>query len=138
MYYNLHNGKFRDLSSVSGPGLMLPLSGRGLAMADLWNDGRQEAIVNNLSDRPMLLVNKANDQNRWLGLRLVGKQSNRSATGAKVTLNGTQAGLPRVWWTKCSPVRVQLQQLERSTAALRTGRRPKAERTRCSLAQWRD
>jgi hypothetical protein len=97
LYYNLHNGKFRDLSSVSGPGLTLPLSGRGLAIADLWNDGRLEAIVNNLSDRPMLLVNKANNQNHWLGLRLVGKQSNRSAIGARVTLRGTQAGLPRVW-----------------------------------------
>ena len=97
LYYNLHNGKFRDLSSVSGPGLTLPLSGRGLAIADLWNDGRLEAIVNNLSDRPMLLVNKASNQNHWLGLRLVGKQSNRSAIGARVTLHGTQAGLPRVW-----------------------------------------
>ena len=97
LYYNLHNGKFRDLSTVSGPGLTLPLSGRGLAIADLWNDGRLEAIVNNLSDRPMLLVNKANNQNHWLGLRLVGKQSNRSAIGARVTLHGTQAGLPRVW-----------------------------------------
>ena len=28
-------------------------------VADLWNDGRLEAVVNNLSDRPMLLVNQA-------------------------------------------------------------------------------
>ena len=45
----------------------------------------------------MLLVNKANNQNHWLGLCLVGNQSNRSAIGARVTLHGTQAGVARVW-----------------------------------------
>lgn len=97
LYSNLGNGKFRDLSKTSGPGLTEPLSGRGLAIADLWNDGRLSAIVNNLSDRPMLLVNEAKNKNHWLGLQLVGTQSNRSAIGAHVTLHGTAAGKQRVW-----------------------------------------
>ncbi len=87
LYYNLGNGKFKDLSKSSGPGLTEPLSGRGLAVADLWNDGRISAVVNNLSDRPMLLVNKARNANHWLGLRLTGTVSNRSAIGARVTLH---------------------------------------------------
>jgi hypothetical protein len=86
LYYNLGNGKFKDLSKVSGPGLTEPLSGRGLAIADLWNDGRLSAVVNNLSELPLVLVNEAANRNHWLGLKLVGTKSNRDAIGARVTL----------------------------------------------------
>jgi hypothetical protein len=94
LYYNLGTSrgsgpvKFRDLSKTSGPGLTEPLSGRGLAIADLFNDGRIEAVVNNLSDRPMLLVNLAENGNHWLGLQLVGTTSNRDAIGAHVDVHG--------------------------------------------------
>jgi len=93
LYYNLGNGKFKDISGSSGPALVEPCSSRGLATADLFNDGRVEAVINNLSDRPMLLVNLARNQNHWLGLRLIGTSSNRDAIGARVTLQGTK----RVW-----------------------------------------
>ena len=83
-------GKFKDVSKQSGPGLTEPMSSRGLAVGDLWNDGRLEAVVNNLSDRPMLLVNLAANANHWLGVRLVGTRSNRSAIGARVTLQGSK------------------------------------------------
>ncbi len=96
LYWNLGNGHFRDTSKTSGPGLLDPLSGRGLAIADLWNDGRLEAVVNNLSDRPMLLVNEAKGSNRWLGLRLL-ETHGRDALGARVILHGMQAGKPRIW-----------------------------------------
>lgn len=90
LYLNLGNGKFKDVSATSGPGLQMPQSGRGLAIADLWNDGRLSAIVNNLSDIPMLLVNHAKNANHWLGIKLVGTASNTSAIGARVTLTGSK------------------------------------------------
>jgi hypothetical protein len=93
LYYNLGNGKFKDISESSGPGLAEPRSSRGLAVADLFNDGRIEAVVNNLSDRPMLLVNLAKNQNHWLGVHLIGTSSNRDAIGARVTIQGTK----RTW-----------------------------------------
>ena len=88
LYRNLGNGKFKDISKESGPGILLPTPGRGLAIGDLWNDGRQEAVINNISDYPMLLVNLAANTNHWLCLRLVGKQSNRDGIGARVTVQG--------------------------------------------------
>ncbi|HEY4354569.1 MAG TPA: CRTAC1 family protein [Acidobacteriaceae bacterium] len=97
LYSNLRNGHFRDISATAGPGLTEPLSGRGLAIADLWNDGRLEAVVNNLSDRPLLLVNLAGNNNHWIGLQLRGTQSNRDAIGARVTLRGTAEGKERMW-----------------------------------------
>ena len=96
LYHNEANGKFRDISKASGPGLLEPLSSRGLAIADLWNDGRLEVVVNNLSDRPMLLVNEAKNGNHWIGLRLL-ESHGRDALGARVTLHGTQGGKSRVW-----------------------------------------
>ena len=64
-----------------------------LATADLFNDGRIDAVINNLSDDPMLLVNLARNQNHWLGLHLIGTVSNRDAIGARVTLHGAN----RIW-----------------------------------------
>lgn len=87
VYHNLANGKFQDVSKSSGPGITTPQSSRGLAIGDLWNDGRLEAVVNNISDKPMLLVNVAKNPNQWLGVRVVGTQSNRDGIGARVTLH---------------------------------------------------
>ncbi len=97
LYYNLGNGHFRDLSRTAGPGLIERMSGRGLAIGDLWNDGRLEAVINNLDDRPLLLVNEAKNANHWLGLRLVGTRSVRDAIGARVVLHGSSSGSQRVW-----------------------------------------
>ena len=93
LYYNLGNGKFKDLSKSSGPGLTEPRSGRGLAIGDLFNDGRLDAVVNNLSDTPMLLVNVAASNNHWLGVRLIGTTSNKDAIGSRVTIHGAK----RAW-----------------------------------------
>jgi hypothetical protein len=89
-YRNLGNGKFQDISAQSGPGITTPESSRGLAIADLWNDGREEAVVNNISDKPMLLVNVAKNSNHWIGIQLTGTQSNRDAIGARVTVRAAQ------------------------------------------------
>ena len=93
LYYNLGNGKFRDLSKVSGPGLTEPRSSRGLAIGDLFNDGRLEAVINNLSDRPMVLVNVAKNENHWIEFHLMGTTSNRDAIGARVILHSAK----RIW-----------------------------------------
>jgi len=50
-------------------------------------------VINNLSDKPMLLVNLAKNQNHWLGLHLIGTYSNRDAIGARVTLKSAK----RLW-----------------------------------------
>ena len=88
IYRNLGNGKFEDISKESGPGITEPAPSRGLAIGDLWNDGRMEAVINNISDHPMLLVNLAMNQNHWVGVRLIGTQSNRDGIGARVTVRG--------------------------------------------------
>ncbi len=86
LYRNLGNGKFTDISTSAGPGLTTPESSRGLATADLWNDGRVSAAINNMNAKPMLLVNRATNANHWLGVATVGTISNRDGIGARVSV----------------------------------------------------
>ncbi len=96
LYRNLGNGKFKDISKDSGPGITQPEPGRGLAIGDLWNDGRLEAVVNDVSDFPLLLVNLAKNDNHWLGIRLIGVASNRDGIGARIRVVGSTPS-PRSW-----------------------------------------
>ena len=72
LYWNLGNGKFRDLSGASGPGLTEPLSGRGLAIADLWNDGRPGGCRQQPQRPPDAARQRGQNSNHWLGLHLIG------------------------------------------------------------------
>jgi enediyne biosynthesis protein E4 len=86
LYWNAGNGKFKDVSQQCGPGCTEAQSSRGLAVGDLWNDGRMSAVVNNMSGQPMLLVNQSRNTNHWLGVITRGTQSNRDGIGAKVAV----------------------------------------------------
>ena len=84
-YYNLRDGTFANITGDAGPTLSENHSARGLALGDLFNDGRQEALVNNMNQKPSLYYNTAPVEN-WITLNLVGVKSNRAALGASVTL----------------------------------------------------
>ena len=84
-YYNLHDGTFANITAEAGSVLSEPHSGRGMALGDLFNDGHQEAVVNNMNERPSLYYNTLPVGN-WITLQLVGVKSNRAALGAAVTL----------------------------------------------------
>jgi hypothetical protein len=84
-YYNLHNGKFADITAQAGAVLNEMHSGRGMALSDLFNNGREDAIVNNMNEPPSLYYNTAPVGN-FISLQLVGVKSNRAALGAAVTL----------------------------------------------------
>ena len=85
LYRNLQNGHFEDVSGRSGPGFAELHSSRGAAVADLFNDGRLSVIVNELDEPPSLLVPEKRTPNHWLGVRLIGSNSNRDGIGALVT-----------------------------------------------------
>lgn len=56
-----------------------------MALGDLFNDGRVEALVNNMNESPSLYRNTGLVGN-FISLQLVGAKSNRAALGATVTL----------------------------------------------------
>jgi len=86
LYHNLGNGKFDDISATAGPGITTRSSSRGLAIGDLWNDGKLSAVVSNMNAPPSLLVNQVRSPNHWIGIRTVGTKSNRDGIGAALKL----------------------------------------------------
>jgi hypothetical protein len=84
VWHNAGGGKFR-LVSDPGPFFNTPHVARGAAFGDLDNDGDTDAIVCRLDAPPAVLLNESPPKG-WLGLKLVGTRSNRSAVGARVTL----------------------------------------------------
>ena len=86
LYHNLGNGKFADISADAGPGITTHASSRGLAVGDLWNDGKLSAVISNMNAPPSLLVNEAPSANHWLAIRTVGTKSNRDGIGARISV----------------------------------------------------
>jgi hypothetical protein len=84
-YYNLHDGTFANVTADAGRALNEVHSGRGLALGDLFNDGHEDALVNNMNEAPSLYYNTAPVGN-WVSLQLEGVKSNRAALGAVITL----------------------------------------------------
>jgi hypothetical protein len=84
LYRNLRAGSFEDVTAISGPALAGLHSSRGAAAADIYNDGRIAIAVNELHERPSLLLPDAPGPNHWIGIRLIGSRSNRDALGARV------------------------------------------------------
>src|SRR5207244_4378380 len=83
---NNRNRTFTDISAEAGSGLTTAAASRGLAIVDLWNDGRVSAVVSNMNAMPSLLVNQVRTPNHWIGIRTIGTKSNRDGIGARITL----------------------------------------------------
>ncbi len=86
LYHNNGDRTFSDISAQAGPGITAVHPGRGLAIGDLWNDGRISAVISNMNEPPSLLVNQIRSLNHWIGLKAVGTKSNRDGIGARVTV----------------------------------------------------
>jgi hypothetical protein len=84
LYHNKGNGTFEDISASAGPAITSAASGRGLAIGDLWNDGRISAVISNLNAPVSLLVNQERSSNHWIAFKTVGTKSNRDGIGAKI------------------------------------------------------
>jgi hypothetical protein len=95
LYHNNGNSTFTDISADAGPGITTASSSRGLAIGDLWNDGRLSAVISNMNAPPSLLVNDVRTSNHWIAFHLIGTsyatpsekyRSAHDAIGARITM----------------------------------------------------
>jgi hypothetical protein len=77
---------FVDVSAQSGSIFRQAWASRGLAIGDLDNDGRLDAVVTTNDGSVHVLHNETVTRNHWILLKLVGHNSNRDAIGAEVKL----------------------------------------------------
>jgi hypothetical protein len=84
LFYNQRNGTFKDISKLVGPAVQLPRVSRGVAVGDLFNDGRMEIVIENLKGAPTILQPQGGPSNHWIGFELAGSKGNRLALNARV------------------------------------------------------
>ena len=84
LFMNQHDGTFRNVSKLVGDALQVKQVSRGLAVGDLFNDGKMEAVVENLVGKPMILRPEGGPQNHWISFQLEGVKSNRLALNARI------------------------------------------------------
>jgi hypothetical protein len=81
---NQRNGTLKDISKLAGTAIQIPQVSRGMAIGDLFNDGKLEAVIENLHGQPMILRFVGGPQNHWISFQLEGVRSNRLALNARV------------------------------------------------------
>ena len=81
---NQHDGTFRNVSRRVGPAIETPRVSRGMAIGDLFNDGRLEAVIENLVGEPTILRPEHGPDNYWVSFTLEGTTCNRLALNARV------------------------------------------------------
>jgi len=84
LFLDQRDGTFQNISRRVGPALEIPQVSRGLAVGDLFNDGRMEAVVENLVGEPMILRPEGGPKNHWVSFQLEGVECNRLALNARV------------------------------------------------------
>jgi len=93
---NVDGKRFVDVSEVSGEVFQQHWVGRGLAIGDIDNDGRIDAVLSENGGPAHILMNETNTASHWVGFRLVGHKSNRDGIGAVIKVTGSKG--PQ-WYT---------------------------------------
>ncbi len=83
-YWNQHNYEFKEIAKEVGLGK--PGFSIGAAYADFDNDGDLDIIINNLGDTMSIYRNTTPKENHYLDIKLIGKEKNKSAIGARIEI----------------------------------------------------
>ena len=84
LFHNEGGERFTDVGPAGGPAFQENIVGRGAAFGDYDNDGAIDVLIVDDEGAPLLLHNEAPNRGTWLGIKLVGRRSNRDGIAARV------------------------------------------------------
>ncbi len=91
LFHNTRGTKFELMPAAEGTALAKTYVGRGLAVGDLFNDGKLDVVINAIDGVPALLRNVSPDKSHWIEFKLTGgPKSPRDAIGATVYLTANK------------------------------------------------
>jgi FG-GAP-like repeat/ASPIC and UnbV len=120
LFKNVGGQRFVDVTNSARVGNLQ--KGHGVSFADVNNDGNQDIFIETGGAYPgdayynSLYVNPGQENNNWVSILLEGSTSNRSAIGAHIAINFTEAGKKRTVYRDvnsggsfgCSPFRKEI------------------------------
>jgi enediyne biosynthesis protein E4 len=93
---NVDGKRFIDVGPASGEVFAQRWVGRGMAVGDINNDGRLDAVITENGGPAHLLMNETNNAHHWIGFKLVGHRSNRDGIGASIRIDTSKGAQ---WYT---------------------------------------
>jgi hypothetical protein len=99
LFRNTGHGRFIEVTEQAGTSFAKPIVGRGLAAADIDNDGDFDLVITQNHAPALLFRNDLSDaDNHWIKFRLKGISPNLNAVGAKISIwtgSNKQTGMIR-------------------------------------------
>jgi hypothetical protein len=86
LFLNERTGTFQNVTQMVGPAIQVPRVSRGVAVGDLFNNGRTDMVIENLQGQPTILRPEGGPANHWISFQLEGAKSNRLALNARVKI----------------------------------------------------
>jgi enediyne biosynthesis protein E4 len=86
VYQNQRNGTFREVGALTGTAARAPQVSRGLAVGDLFNRGKLDIVIENLTGNATILEAECDPTNHWVSFELEGRTTNRLALNARIVV----------------------------------------------------